>query len=71
MKAVDATFAVHGMTCSGCSTTVTKLLHALPGMMYVGVDLNGKNATVRFDADKLTPDKIKSAIRSAGFTTND
>ena len=70
MKAVDATFPVHGMTCSGCSTNLTKILFALPGMLYVGVELNNKSATVRFDADKITLEKIESAIRDAGFTTN-
>ena len=40
---------VTGMTCSGCTSTVTRALKATPGVDDVNVSLSAGEATVRYD----------------------
>jgi len=64
---------VTGMTCGGCITTVTNALKAVSGVRDVDVSLSAGEATVQFDERLTSPEKLKSAVKGAGYgvdTTN-
>lgn len=69
MSASEDTVAVEGMTCDGCARSVTRAVSALPGVESVAVDLAGRRATVRYDVARVSLDRVREAIRDAGFDT--
>ena len=58
---------VTGMTCGGCISTVTDALKAVSGVRDVDVSLSAGEATVQFDERLTSPDKLKSAVKGAGY----
>ncbi|HVI42513.1 MAG TPA: copper chaperone CopZ [Anaerovoracaceae bacterium] len=58
---------VEGMSCSHCVSAVTKAVTALEGVSGVNVDLEGKTATVDYDAAKVSLESIKEAIEDEGY----
>ena len=58
---------VTGMTCGGCASTVTKALKSVAGVGDVKVSVSTGEATVQYDERATSPDKLKSAITSAGY----
>lgn len=67
------TFKVTGMTCDGCTSNVAHALNAITGVHEVVVSLSNGEAAVRYDEHMTAPDKLKSAVKGAGFgvdTTN-
>lgn len=60
-------FNVPGMMCSNCENTVKTAVLGLPGVMSVDVDLNSKDVTVSYDAEKVNADTISNAIDDTGF----
>lgn len=69
MSASEDTVAVEGMTCDGCARSVTRAVSALPGVESVAVDLAAHRATVRYDGARVSLDRVREAIRDAGFDT--
>lgn len=67
------TFAVTGMTCGHCVSSVSEELRAIPGVRGVEVDLvAGGTSTVRVDADgPLDPAAVRAAVVEAGYTLVD
>ena len=64
---------VTGMTCSGCTSTVTHALKAISGVGDVNVSLAAGEATVQYDERRTSPEQLKSAVKGAGYgvdTTN-
>jgi copper chaperone CopZ len=55
---------VTGMTCSGCASTVTRVLTRVPGVSSAQVDLAGGRATVTGSAP---PAALIQAVEAAGF----
>jgi len=66
---------VTGMTCGGCTGSVTRALKAIRGVEQVDVSLAKGEATVQFDERQASSEQLKSAVRSAGYdvsgATND
>jgi copper ion binding protein len=60
-------FAVSGMHCNGCVTSVTRAISRLPGVRRVDVSLETKGATVEYDSTMVAPAAIVAAIEGAGF----
>ena len=58
---------VTGMTCGGCTGSVTKALKAVAGVDDVSVSLSTGEATVQYDEKLTSPDQLKSAVKGAGF----
>lgn len=58
---------ISGMTCSGCTSSVKKVLMALPGVTEVDVSLEHGNASVTYDPAKSDSEEFKTAIVAAGF----
>ncbi|MFH1343431.1 MAG: heavy-metal-associated domain-containing protein [Pseudomonadota bacterium] len=58
---------VTGMTCGGCTSTVTNVLKTMPGVGDVEVSLSAGEATVQYDERVTSPDQMKSAVEGAGY----
>ncbi len=62
-----STLKIEGMTCEHCVGSVTKALKNLEGVSSVSVTLEGKNAKVEYDAEKVSLLDITKAIEGDGF----
>ena len=60
-------FDVTGMSCSACSARVQKAVSGLEGVSEAGVNLLTNSMSVVFDENRLTPEAIVEAVRSAGY----
>ncbi len=60
-------FAIENMTCALCPITVKTAMAAVPGVSVVEVDFGRKEAEVRFNDAKTTPDDIARASTDAGY----
>ena len=58
---------VTGMTCGGCTSTVTRALKAVTGVSDAKVSLPNGEATVEFDERLTSPGQLKSAVERAGY----
>ena len=61
---------IKGMTCGGCTGSVTRVLSALAGVSTVNVSLAHANAEVAFDPAVINLDALRKAIEGAGFEVN-
>jgi Cu+-exporting ATPase len=65
-KMETASFDIDGMTCAmGCAKTIENKLTKMDGVQKATVDFDKKSATVEFDANKQTPEKITAAVEAA------
>lgn len=64
LGATSATLSISGMTCSGCSETVKRVLSRVPGVTDVNVDLDKGAATVGGSAAGPT---LVAAVVAAGY----
>lgn len=62
-----ATFAVEGMSCASCATTIKVALGRLPGIAEVRVDTANGRAVVRFDRAQVDAARIAATITEAGY----
>ena len=61
---------VAGMTCGGCTGSVTGALKAVAGVSDVKVSLATGEATVQYDEKQTSPEQLKSAVTGAGFAVH-
>jgi copper chaperone len=61
------TIKVSGMSCGGCTASVTKVLSETPGVVKADVQLAPGQATVEFDPAKVTREVLCATIDDAGF----
>jgi copper chaperone CopZ len=59
------TLAIDGMSCGHCVARVKQTLSAAPGVHVNDVSIG--SAAVTYDPEATSPDKIASAVRSAGY----
>lgn len=67
MAVVTKIIQVEGMSCSHCEKAVNDALTAVTGVEKAEVSLENKSVTVQYDADKVTEDTLKEAIKDAGY----
>ena len=67
-KGEEVTIGIEGMSCQHCVGKVEKGLSEIEGVLAAKVNLEQKEATVRFDPDKVTIDDIKQKIHDVGYT---
>jgi copper chaperone len=58
---------VTGMDCGGCTSKVSRALHAVSGVDHVKVSLVRGDATIRFHEELTSISQLKSAVKTAGF----
>lgn len=61
------TIKVSGMTCGGCTSSVTRVLSALPGVEKAEATLDPGQAVVSFDPARVSREALCAAIDDAGF----
>jgi copper chaperone len=61
------TIKITGMSCGGCTASVTKVLSETPGVAKADVQLSPGQAMVEFDPAKVTREALCAAIDDAGF----
>jgi copper chaperone CopZ len=64
-RAIEATFTIQGMSCSGCVASVTRVLKAVPGVEPLRVDIG--TARVRLDPSLVSPEAVGAALARAGY----
>src|SRR3954464_14392909 len=57
---------LEGMTCAACATRIESSLNKLEGV-DASVNLATDRATVRFEPQSITVDKLISAVRDTGY----
>lgn len=55
---------VEGMHCKSCVDTIERTISELPGVHFIQVSLEQKNAAVWFDQNLVTPSSLQQAIQS-------
>ena len=65
MKSV--TIPVEGMACDSCAARITKNLTGIDGVLTATVSFDEKSAVIQYDARKLEPKRLASAITGLGF----
>jgi len=61
------TIKVEGMSCMHCQVRVKKAVETVEGVQRVDVDLQTKMVTVDYEEGKANTEKVKTAIREAGY----
>ena len=61
------TIKITGMSCGGCTSSVTKVLSETPGVAKAEVQLSPGQATVEFDPATVTRAVLCAVIDDAGF----
>lgn len=66
-KGEEAVIRIEGMSCMHCVGKVEKGLGEQKGVLSAKVDLEKKQATVRYDPQKVTLDEIRKKITEVGY----
>ncbi len=64
---VTSTFRVEGMTCGGCEASVELKVKKLDGVEKVDASYREGRATVTYDPEAVSPDRIVEAIEELGY----
>ena len=62
-----ASFEIQGMTCTGCEEHVKHAINELDGIVEATASYTEADASVKFDATKVTLEVIKNAIDATGY----
>lgn len=58
---------VEGMSCMHCQLRVKKAVEAVEGVQGADVNLQTKQVTVDYEEGKANLEKVRAAIREAGY----
>ena len=67
MNKIKKTFSIKGMHCASCVLIIEQSLKKVDGVSEANVNLVTEKATVAYDSDKVTDDKLNSAVANAGY----
>ena len=63
----SVTIPVEGMACDSCANRIKKNLTRIDGVLEANVSFDDKYAVIHYDARKLEPKRLASAISGLGF----
>lgn len=63
-----ATFKIEGMHCTSCSLNIDGELEDTPGVLSAQTSYAKAVTKVTFDPQKITPEKMITVIKKAGYT---
>src|SRR5450755_4533340 len=66
-----ADFAIAGMTCASCVSTIERRLAREPGVASASVNLATERARVRYDRAIASPQTIAAAVADAGYRASE
>ena len=55
------------MTCAACAMRLEKVIGRLEGVFSASVNLATEKLAAEYDSQKISMEKIKEAVKSAGF----
>ncbi len=58
---------VQGMSCVVCAASVKKALQAIDGVQEADIDLERREARVRYGEGKVSPERLVAAINQLGY----
>ena len=58
---------IAGMTCAACARTIEKQLGGTPGVEKAGVNFATHIASVRYDAGRVSVEKLVAAVEDVGY----
>lgn len=61
------TIKVEGMSCMHCQLRVKKAVEAVEGVQRADVNLQTKQVVVDYEEGKANLEKVKAAVRDAGY----
>ncbi len=67
MAEVKKTFSIKGMHCASCVVVLERSLKHVDGVMGATVNLATEKATVTYDPEKVTDEKLSSAVANVGY----
>lgn len=67
LAAARVELRVEGMTCVSCAARIERHLTRLSGVVQASVNFAARQAMVKFEPDRVTPDAIVKAITDLGF----
>ncbi len=63
-----ATIKVKGMTCGGCTASLTRAFQATKGVKRADVNLEKESATVIYNNDEVNERQLRDVVQRVGFT---
>ena len=66
-KKEQVTLKITGMHCANCQKSVGDALRAVPGVASASVDLMFHRASVSFDPERTSVEKMVEAVRASGY----
>ncbi len=66
-KVTQETIKVEGMSCMHCKLRVKKAVEAVEGVQRADVNLQTKEVVFDYEEGKVNLEKVKDAIREAGY----
>lgn len=66
---VKAGFKLTGMDCASCALTIKKAVGSVEGVQQADVSFSMGKMVVDYDPSKASPDKIREAVKKAGYDT--
>ena len=67
MRTKRESYLVEGMTCSGCERTIQRVVGNIEGVKSSKADLKSSTVSVEYDPEKVSIDKIRSAVNGVGY----
>lgn len=62
-----ATFKIEGMNCDACASRIKALAEKLPGVQAAAVSFPQAEASILFDPQTVTEDRLVALVHDAGF----
>jgi copper chaperone CopZ len=66
-ETIKESYLVEGMSCSGCERTIQKVVTNLEGVASAKADLATSTVSIEYNPEKVTIEKIKSAVNNLGY----
>ncbi|GMQ86541.1 MAG: heavy metal translocating P-type ATPase [Acidimicrobiia bacterium] len=62
---------IGGMSCSFCTSTIIKAYSRIDGVYEMGVSLAHEEGLVKYDPDKVSPERLQRTLEQMGYTYRD
>lgn len=67
MTTKKKSYQLDGMSCAGCEKTIQKVVANIEGVTHSEAHLADSTITVEYDPDKVSVDRIKTAVQTLGY----
>ena len=62
------TLKLRGMSCASCASNIEEAIRSVPGVSECNVNFGAEQATVKYDSQKVSIEKIQDAVDAAGYS---